>query len=173
MLTNCAAEIMEIGHGYDGEVIFGFLRLGESSIQAKHSREAQSFRKGAQDALQTIQSQLSDLYNQHKRIAVWGGTGKSAAFMQRYGIDATRFPIVVDDDKNKVDTYVPGTGQRIRFRDWLLENPVDVIVIPPQWRAVDIVAAMERAGIKAESVLIEHNLRLIDFHSEEHPYKIQ
>jgi hypothetical protein len=102
---------------------------------------------------------------------VWGGTGKSAAFMQRFGMDAKRFPIVVDDDINKVDTYVPGTGQRIHFRDWLLENPVDVIIIPPQWRAADITAAMASAGITAHTVLIEHRLRLVDFNNEDHPYK--
>ena len=171
MLSSCAAEILEIGHGYDGEVIFGFLRLGDKPTQIEHAREARTFFQGAQEAHHTIRTQLSELYTQGKRIAVWGGTGKSAAFMQHYEMDAARFPIVVDDDINKVNTYVPGTGQRIRFRDWLLENPVDVIIIPPQWRAADIVAVMTRFGITADAVLIEHNRRLIDFRKEDHPYR--
>lgn len=170
MLSNCAADIMEIGHGYDGEVVFGFLRLGDRPVQTTHAQEAQAFLQGAQRARQTIGSQLAALHDQGKRVAVWGGTGKSAAFMQNYGMDADRFPIVVDDDINKVDTYVPGTGQRIRFRDWLLENPADVIIVPPQWRAADIVAVIDRVGIRAESVLIEHNRRLVDFRKEDHPY---
>lgn len=171
MLSSCAAEILEIGHGYDGEVIFGFLRLGDKPAQINLAGEAQTFFQGALEAHRTIRTQLAELSKQGKRIAVWGGTGKAAAFMQHYEMDAAHFPIVVDDDINKVDTFVPGTGQRIRFRDWLLENPVDVIIIPPQWRAADIVAVMARVGIAAEAVLIEHNRRLVDFHKEDHPYR--
>jgi hypothetical protein len=97
------------------------------------------------------------------RVAIWGGTGKSAAFMCRYGVDAKRFPLVVDSDPAKVGTFVPGTGQEIRFRDWLLTNDVDVVVIPPQWRAADIVAEMKSAGIAVGRVLIEHQGGLVEF----------
>jgi hypothetical protein len=103
-------------------------------------------------------------------VAVWGGTGKSAAFINRFGMDAERFPTVVDSDAQKAGTFVPGTGQEIRFRDYLLEHPVDVIVIPPQWRARDILGEMDRAGIRCASVLIEHEGRLVDFHRDPHPY---
>lgn len=170
MLSGCAAEIMEVGHGYDGEVVYSFLRLGKGGEQLHFAAEARSFAAGAHAAERAVAAQLAALHAVGKRVAVWGGTGKSAAFIQRYGIDATRFPIVVDDDINKVDTFVPGTGQRILFRDWLLHNPVDVIIIPPQWRAADIVTGINKAGITAESVLIEHDHRLIDFHKDAHPY---
>ena len=171
MVNSCGATVLEIGHGYDGEVIFGFLRLGSEPDHMTRAREARSFYKGAQLAHKTICDQLADLHAQHKRVVVWGGTGKSAAFMHRYEMDAARFPFVVDDDINKVDTYVPGTGQRIHFRDWLVKNPVDVIIIPPQWRAADIITAMKRSGIEADLILIEHNGRLIDFRRDEHPYR--
>jgi len=46
-----------------------------------------------------------------------------------------------------------------------------VLIIPPQWRATDIVFEMERAGISIDLVLIEHQGRLIDFRREEHPYR--
>lgn len=170
MVSNCGAEIIDIGHGYNGEVVFGLMRLGSGSDHLKHAIEAQGFFYGAQQAYGIIRRQLSALYESKRRTAIWGGTGKAAAFMQRYELDAQRFPIVVDDDPNKVGTYVPGTGQKILFRDWLIENPVDVIIIPTQWRAVDIMAVMQRAGITAESILIEHNGRLVDFQREEHPY---
>jgi hypothetical protein len=171
MLSQCAAEIVEIGHGYDGEVVFGFLRMGNRPDQIIHAQQAQTFLQGANAALQTICEQLDMLCIQQKRVVVWGGTGKAAAFMQRYGMDAARFPNVIDDDINKVNTYVPGTGQRIHYRDWLLQNPVDVIIIPTQWRAADILAVMSRENINAEAVLIEHNRRLIDFRKDNHPYK--
>jgi hypothetical protein len=61
-------------------------------------------------------------------------------------------------------------GAQIVFRDELKRQPVDVIIIPTQWRARDIVAEMEREGIVAGEVLIEHAGQLVDFRKGEHPY---
>jgi hypothetical protein len=106
-----------------------------------------------------------------RRIAIRGGTGKAAAFMHHYGVDAERFPLVVDSDPDKVGTHVPGTGQAIRFRDALKTDPVEILVIPPPWRARDILAKMARAGIQVSQVLIEHGGRLVDYHDDPHPYR--
>ena len=45
--------------------------------------------------------------------------------MTQFGVDAVRFPLVVDSDQDKVGTFAPGTGQEIRFRDWLIDHPTD------------------------------------------------
>jgi len=103
---------------------------------------------------------------------VWGGTGKSAAFINRYSLDRERFPIVVDSDAAKVGTFVPGTGQEIRSRDWMIKHPDAVVIIPPQWRALDIVLEMEAAGIAFKRVLIEHEGALIDYFADAHPYDL-
>jgi hypothetical protein len=103
-------------------------------------------------------------------VAIWGGTGKGAAFIHHFGADARRFPLVVDSDPGKAGTCVPGSGQTIRFRDALKAAPVDVLIIPTQWRAADILAEMAREGIRAGQVLIEHDGRLVDFGQAAHPY---
>jgi len=171
MLSRAATQVVEIGHGYGGEVIFGFVRLGTPASALEVARLARQFGTGAEAARHTIATQLAQLHAAGKRVAVWGGTGKSAAFMCRYGVDRNRFSLVVDSDVAKVGTFVPGTGQEIRSRDHLLNHPVEVIIIPPQWRAADIVAEMKQAGIAFDSVLIEHGGRLIDFHRDDHPYR--
>ena len=171
MLSRCAAGIETIGHGYDGEVIFGLARMSAAPEQLRIADEAACYDAAARLADQVIRAQLVALHRSGRAVAIWGGTGKSAAFMNRYGVDAERFPVVVDSDPAKVGTFVPGTGQEIRARDWLLEHPADIVVIPPQWRAADIVAEMARAGIVAEAVVIEHAGRLIDYFDEPHPYR--
>jgi hypothetical protein len=171
MLGRCGAEVLEVGHGYGGEVVFGFVRLGAPASSMAVAGAAQGFRSAALAALAAIRAQLAELHRSGQNVAVWGGTGKSAAFMCRYGVDAERFPIVVDSDPAKVGTFVPGTGQEIRFRDWLLDHPAEVVIIPPQWRAADITTEMEHAGIRAPKVLIEHEGRLVDFHRHDHPYR--
>jgi hypothetical protein len=38
-------------------------------------------------------------------VAIWGGSGKSVAFINRYGLDSERFPTVVDSDAAKTGTF--------------------------------------------------------------------
>ena len=171
MLSRASAEILDIGHGYGGEVVFGLVRLGQSSSTGHYVSDSGAFLAQAEISRTVISRQLAELHRSRRRIAIWGGTGKSAAFMCRFGVDNDRFPIVVDSDLAKVGTYVPGTGQEIRFRDYLLEHPVDIVIIPPQWRAADIVTEMEQAGIAVDLVMIEHDSHLADFHRDSHPYR--
>jgi hypothetical protein len=163
MLTRCAAGVEEIGHGYDGEVIYGIARLGQNGRehQVDLAAASASFHHKSSAALASIGEQLEQLLTGNSRVAIWGGTGKSAAFICRYGLDSDRFPVVVDSDPDKVGTYVPGTGQEIRFRDYLKEHPVDTLIIPPQWRAKDILLEMSREGISVSTVLIEEDGRLV------------
>jgi hypothetical protein len=171
MLNRCAAKVDLVEHGYDGEVILGLAALGNGGAGVATAKQARDFSDRARLAKTTISGQLSQLHASGKRVAIWGGTGKSAAFINYYGADAQRFPLVVDSDRDKAGTFVPGTGQEIVFRDALRESAADVIIIPTQWRARDIVAEMERHEIRARTILIEHHGRLVNYLTEEHPYK--
>ena len=171
MLSRSVHRILEIGHGYGGEVIFGMVGLGVPSSSLQAVRAAQEFKADAETARRTISGQLTELHKSGKRVAIWGGTGKSAAFICRHDVDRERFPVVVDSDIAKVGTFVPGTGQEIRSREYLLANPVDIVVVPPQWRAADIILEMKNAGINVETVLIEHAGKLIDYRHDDHPYR--
>jgi hypothetical protein len=170
MLSRCAVTPEHLGHGYGGEVIFGLVRLGRCPGQVARTRAALEFHAGARAALAAIRRQLDELYTSGRSVAIWGGTGKSAAFMVQAGADAGRFPVVVDSDPQKVGTFVPGTGQEIRSSHWLIDHPVDVLIIPPQWRARDIVREIAHSGIVCDTVLIEHGGRLVDYFADPHPY---
>ena len=114
-----------------------------------------------------IARELRAWYTTGLRIAIWGGTSESAAFLEAYGLDAHRFPIVVDSDPAQAGTFVPGTGQTIRFRDWLLGNPVDIILIPCRGRAAGMVRQIDAARITYEGILIPHRGDLVDLHAAE------
>lgn len=163
MLARCGAKIEIVDRGYEDEVIYGIIRLGVKKQQVEHAAEAASFYQTAMESRARICAQLDRLFQSGKHVAIWGGTGKSAAFINHYRADADRFPIVVDSDSEKAGTYVPGSGQLIRFRDYLLECPADVIIIPPQWRAKDILLEMTATGIHADCILIEDRGALVHF----------
>lgn len=170
-LMERAGDVVELAHGYDGEVVFALVRLGVPTVSLDLAKTANIFLQQADISRATIRAQMEDMATRGRRVAIWGGTGKAAAFIHQFGADAARFPLVVDSDPDKVGTFVPGTGQEIQFRDILKSSSVDTIIIPTQWRAKDIVAEMVRESIQANLVLIEHQGRLIDFMLDEHPYK--
>lgn len=170
-LMERAGEVVELAHGYDGEVVYALVRLGVPAAMQQRAQAATEFFQAANASRVHIRQQLDALAASGQRVAIWGGTGKAAAFIHQFGVDAKRFPLVVDSDPDKAGTFVPGTGQEIVFRDALKHTSVEVVIIPTQWRARDIVAEMSREGIVVHQVLIEHQGRLVDFFSSEHPYR--
>ena len=170
-LMQRAGEIVELAHGYDGEVVYSLVRLAVTEAQKRTAASALTFSQQATRTRVTIRRQLADLASQGKRIAIWGGTGKAAAFIHQFTVDAERFPLVVDSDAGKVGTFVPGAGQEIVSKDVLKRAPADIVIIPTQWRVKDIVAEMQREGILARQILIEHDGRLVDFAVDDHPYR--
>ncbi|MCR9255445.1 MAG: class I SAM-dependent methyltransferase [Alphaproteobacteria bacterium] len=170
MLSRCGVSERMVNHGYDGEVVFALVELGTDHAQGRTAEGTQRFRDRARAAGPKVRDHLAALTEAGKKIAIWGGTGKAAAFINRYGLDAEAFPTVVDSDPAKVGTHVPGTGQAIQYRDILKSEPVDVVLIPPQWRAKDIIAEMNRVGIPFAQALIEHDGKLVDFLTGDHPY---
>lgn len=166
-----AGDVEKLAHGYDGEVVFALVKLGVQPEMQQRADKAIQFALAADVSRTLIRQQLDELAAQGKRVAIWGGTGKAAAFIHQFGVDAKRFPLVVDSDPDKAGTFVPGTGQEILFRDVLKSTPAEVVIIPTQWRAKDIVAEMTREAIVAGQVLIEQSGRLVDFHLDTHPYR--
>lgn len=162
-LMTKAGELVELAHGYDGEVVYALVELNVSLEKQNRALTSQSFFNQAKESRSTIQKQLNELAQNGEVCAIWGGTGKAAAFIHQFGADAERFPLVVDSDKEKVGFFVPGTGQQILFRDALKTTPVDVVIIPTSWRAKDIVLEMEREGIAIPRILIEKNGSLVDY----------
>ena len=160
-----------IDTGYQGEVIYAISRLGTQQLPCNLANESLSFYDRAVHTKTRITNQLSELIRAGNSIAIWGGTGKAAAYINYFEVDAQRFPMVVDSDRSKVGTYVPGTGQRIHAREKLIEQPVDIILIPTQWRAQDIISEIIDCGIAYARVLIEYKGRLVDYHKDSHPYR--
>jgi hypothetical protein len=166
-----SGTIVELAHGYGGEVVYALVKLGVPAEMQERAHVARAFLEHAIASRATIRGQLDALAESGGKVVIWGGTGKAAAFIHQFGADARRFPLVVDSDPDKVGTYVPGTAQKILCRDALKGMIVDAIIIPTQWRARDIAAEIEREGICAGKILIEHGGRLVDFMVDKHPYR--
>ena len=170
MLECACVDVVWLEHGYGNEVIYALVKDGLNNNHARLADESNNFYSQSRLNIEAIRKQLESIAD--KKVAVWGGTGKGAAFMNIYGLDFRVFPIVIDSDPAKVGTYVPGTGQEILNREYLKTNPVDIIIIPMQWRAQDVVNEIHSHDINYSTILIEYHGQLIDFFNDSHPYRI-
>lgn len=171
LLERCAGHVELLETAYGGEVAYALARFEPRVGQVRLARESLAFRDRSQQASVSIRQQLGNLCGTGQRVAIWGGTGKAAAFIQQHELDRTRFPLVVDSDPQKAGTYVPGGGQQIQLPHELLEHPVDTILIATPWRAADIVLEMQSLGVRAQQVLVEYGGQLVDYFAGDHPYR--
>jgi len=169
-LLSSAGNIVSIYHSYDGEVICGLVELRPDARQKSIQERAALYSGSTTASIAAIAAQINNFLEQGKRLAIWGGTGKCAAFMHHYGVSREDIQIVVDSDIRKIGTFVPGVGQEIKSPEELLNSKPDILIIPTQWRAQDILLESLALDLAFEQVLIEHNGRLIDFYSGTHPY---
>lgn len=102
--------------------------------------------------ISTIKALVGFALNAYDNVVFWGGTGKSAAFLN--AIDAPVDSRVVDSDERKAGRYVPGTGQLIEHASSLRVKPPEAVIITTRWRAADIYAEIKRDHPEIEVVLI-------------------
>ena len=171
-MLNTAGQVVDISHAYDGEIICGLVELTPSKFQYEISKKADDYSSCISSSKEKISSQISELAADGNVLAIWGGTGKCAAFMHHYQVSAEVVPTVVDSDKRKWGTYVPGVGQEIRSPSYLLQHPADILIIPTQWRAQDILIESDAMSLEFGQILIEHNGELIEFIGGNHPYSM-
>lgn len=171
LLSKSTQGIEFIETSYGGEVIYGLAHVSPVASQVAIMASARSFTRYAAAAREAIPQQLQAVLATGIPVVIWGGTGKGAAFMNYFGVTATDFPWVVDSDQAKVGTCVPGLGQTIRLASELKNHPPAIILIATQWRAKDIVTEIQQQAIPYQTILLEHQGRLVDYWQDPHPYR--
>jgi len=157
--------------GYGEEVIFGLTRFEKNEQFVQHAQDSLHFLAKRDQTFLSVTKTLTRFLQAGKKLAIWGGTGKGAAFLNSFELDLQRFPRVVDSDPSKVGTFVPGTGQIISSKTELKTDPVEIILIATQWRVRDIVQEIIADKIPYQQILIEYQGELIDYFKAEHPYR--
>lgn len=168
-LMKQGGEILAISRAYKCEVIYALIELQLNASSLEIADSSRKFNTNSKKKQCAAKEQL-ELISKSESVAIWGGKGKAAAFMNFYNADNINFPIVVDSDTSKVGTHVSGTGQKIQHYDILKTHPVDAIVIPSQWRAADIVAFIIKENIPFKKILLEHDGNIISYFDEKNPY---
>ncbi len=160
-LIKRAGRLYELGHSHNGEVVYALVELGKQADQKMESIESKRFYDQAQRSKNSIQLTLDDIAYSGKSIAIWGGYGRSASFINQFNVDAKRFPLVVDSVFE--GTYVSGMGQLIRHYGVLRQHHVDIIIIASHEDVRDVLNLITRdLKIKPEKILVEKNGALVN-----------
>lgn len=146
-------DVLDVRAEYGDEVVVVVARPRKKQHLGALAASAQQYRTDLQEQCETVPQSLLELRESGKKIAIWGATGKGAAFLNMFGLSDEQFPVVIDSDYAKVGRFVAGTAQEIRAPEYIMENPVDVIVITTQWRALDIADEIRTRKIPNEQIL--------------------
>lgn len=131
-------EVLEHQARYQDEVVTVVARPKSNPALAKIAASCEQFKNSIDTQINTVQSTFSEWRRQGSTFALWAATGKGAAFINMFGITPDIAPLVVDSDARKFGKFVPGTGQEIRSPYFLVNQPVDKIVILSNWHGRDI-----------------------------------
>tara|TARA_B100000575_G_C23135200_1_gene659290 strand:- start:1035 stop:2240 length:1206 start_codon:yes stop_codon:yes gene_type:complete len=164
-------DLLQLGTAYGKEVVSGIIQLGLSKNTRNQKKFAEKFFHQNEINVNSVKSQFRKLSKMGDSAVIWGGVGKAATFIQHYDLTEKTFPIVVDSDEDKVGTFVPGMGQLIQSPSILQNKSWDLIFIPSQWRARDIVSEIKERRIKYSRIIVEFKGQLVDFERGEHPYR--
>ena len=91
-LMSKAGNIKHLGHGYGEEVVFALVELTVPNGIAESADLATRFEQRSHSSRLEIQQHLGVLKAGGANVAIWGGTGKAAAFMQYFSVDPEDFP---------------------------------------------------------------------------------
>lgn len=131
-------EILEHKARYEDEVITIVAKPKTNHTISKICEESAYFHKETNHQLHHVHETFLRWQQQNKKYAIWAATGKGAAFLNMFALVPEIVPTVVDSDPRKFGKYVPGMGQEIRSPQYLIENPVDYILIASNWHGRDI-----------------------------------
>jgi hypothetical protein len=92
-------ELLEISRTYGEEVLVGVFKPKMQALRYNRVL-ADNFTEKVTTSISRVKEQLDTMKNEQP-VVLWGGTGKSAAFINNHKLDAKNFPSVVDSDKNK------------------------------------------------------------------------
>jgi len=153
-------HIIRAGTAYHKGVLTALCKLRPCE---SHNQRAKQFGDQADNQILAVSADLHNYRDCGRKLAFWGGIGKSASFFNFYGVNRVKFPLVVDSNPELVGKHVPGTGQAIQDPGVLKDSPVDIIVVTSAWRVRDIASQIASMGIPCDLILYVNEGKLQEY----------
>lgn len=157
MFRICGIKICQASVSYNGEVVVGLAKIEPKPV---HSPTVDQILFGYKRAEKNIEQEGDWIRQGGSKVALWGGAGKSAMFINKFKLPETTR--VIDSHDVKWGYYVPGTKIKMLPPDTLLNEPADYIIATTSWRANDIRDEILAQGIKCKALLKFERGKLVE-----------
>lgn len=157
LFANCGIEKSMVRAGYGGEVV---MAVAEIEPEQKRGITVEEICDKYQMTELNICKAGGWIKENLDDIALWGGAGKSAMFINKFGFPPDT--CVVDSDSHKLGYCVPGTRIKMRVPTEIVKYPPKYIIATTSWRANDIKAEIKKHGIACEKLFKFENGELTE-----------
>lgn len=147
VLVNSNFEVLDIFRDANDEYIVAFVKNSDLTASISHFVDGFSLFK------ESLCKLLNNFSRDNKRIGVWGAGGKSITFLSFCELTPNKIKYVVDSDPNKWNKYTPGSKIKIVSPNYLLKNPIDVIIIGAVMYQTEIIKQL-RSQLKFKGLIV-------------------
>jgi len=118
------------------------------------SHDVASFNRNFRQQQQTVASALSSLFQQGKKVVIWGSGSKGVTFLNLLELK-DKIEYAVDINPRKQGKFIPGTGQEIVSPDKMKDYQPDVVIVMNPLYREEIQQALQQRNVSAQVVTAE------------------
>lgn len=133
----CGFDIESLETVYDNQYLSIIARPVDAPTAPTLSQEndleaiiaaAEHFKAAAQQRIDTWRTLIHDWHKAGKRVALWGGSSKTVAFLTTLGFK-DEIAYVIDINPRKEGKFMPGSGHVTVLPAHLTQHPPDVVIV--------------------------------------------
>ena len=121
---------------------------------AQLAEEIASFKTRFETQTQQWEERLSKLFEQGKRVVIWGSGSKGVTFLNLL-TQGSQIEYAVDINPRKQGKFIPGTGQPIVSPDYVADRPADVVIVMNPLYKEEIRDTLAQMGLAPEILTTE------------------
>lgn len=117
-------HVLEVFHGAEDEYVgaYVYYQGAKEGLLNKFKGEFTEFKE-------KLSSLINEYKGKGKTIAAWGAGAKGITMFSFTNMDSDTIKYVIDKDQNRWNKYMSGSLLKIVNPDFLINNPVDVMII--------------------------------------------
>jgi len=121
---------------------------------AQLSKDIAEFKARFETQTQQWEARLSQLFEQGKKVAIWGSGSKGVTFLNLLN-QGSKVDYAVDINPRKQGKFIPGTGQQIVSPEHVAQHPTDVVIVMNPLYKEEIRDMLKEIGLSPEILTTE------------------
>ena len=126
----------------------------DKAAVARLAANIANFKHRFQTQTQQWETHLADIFQQDKKVAIWGSGSKGVTFLNLLK-QGKKIDCAVDINPRKQGKFIPGTGQQIVPPEHLKSHPVEVVIVMNPLYKDEIASTLNGMGLSPQILTTE------------------